>query len=179
MDETQDAPVGEPKPEAESAQPTDLAAGDTSGPGEVERWKRMSRENEKRWKQASRELEEIRQAQMTEQEKAIEAARSEARRSTLAEVGTSLAEAEIRAQSAAAGVAVPTDYLDLTRFVGEDGRANREAVSAFITSLPQPQEQEPEFPQLMGTGHHRSGGNDISSMDPNELADFIAGGSFI
>ncbi|MCC2279525.1 hypothetical protein LKL35_29445 [Streptomyces sp. ET3-23] len=177
MNETQNNPVASPTPEAEAPQPPETPA--EAGPtDELEKWKRLSRENEKRWKQASKELEGVRHAQMTDQERAIEAAKAEARKAALAEVGTSLAEAEIRAQAAAAGVSVPTDYLDLSRFVAEDGRADRERVTELIASLPKP-EVQPEFPQLMGTGYHRAGGSDISSMDPNELADFIAGGSFI
>ncbi|GAA4071282.1 hypothetical protein [Streptomyces hundungensis] len=176
MEQTQDNPIAvTPEGEAPPAPETPADAGPAD---ELEKWKRLSRENEKRWKQASKELEGIRQAQMTEQEKAIESAKAEARKAALAELGTSLVEAEIRAQAAAAGVTVPTDYLDLSRLVAEDGRADRGRVSELIASLPKA-ETQPEFPQLMGTGYHRSDGSDISSMDPNELADFIAGGSFI
>ncbi|MFJ9900257.1 hypothetical protein ACIQPR_43705 [Streptomyces sp. NPDC091280] len=145
---------------------------------EVDKWKALSRTNEKRWNEASAELDTFRQAQMTEQEKAIEAAKAEARNAALSEVGTSLVEAEIRAQAATAGVTVPTEYLDLNRFLGENGRADADKVKSFISSLPKPS-ADPDFPQLMGTGHHQAGGNVISSMDPNELADFIAGGKFI
>ncbi|MFF4952854.1 hypothetical protein [Streptomyces chattanoogensis] len=173
MDEITNPPADvAQEPNERAAQPADPAA-------EADKWKAMSRENEKRWKQAAAELDRFRQAQMTEQEKAIEQARQEARRAALSEVGTSLAEAEVRAQAASAGVSVPTDYLDLARFVGEDGRADREKVTAFISSLPKPTPPEPEFPQLMGAGYHRSGGAAVTTMDPNELADIIAGGSFI
>jgi hypothetical protein len=145
---------------------------------EVDKWKALSRTNEKRWNEASTELDTFRQSQMTEQEKAIEAAKTEARNAALSEVGTSLVEAEIRAQAASAGVTVPTEYLDLNRFLGENGRADADKVKSFISSLPKPT-ASPEFPQLMGAGHHKAGGNDISTMDPNELADIIAGGSFL
>lgn len=145
---------------------------------EVDKWKALSRTNEKRWNDASAELDTFRQSQMSEQERAIEAAKAEARKAALSEVGTSLVEAEIRAQAATAGVTVPTDYLDLNRFLSEDGRADGDKVKAFISSLPQPN-TAPEFPQLQGAGHHRGSGGDISTMDPNELADIIAGGSFI
>ncbi|MGW1867942.1 hypothetical protein ACWCPS_20525 [Streptomyces mauvecolor] len=175
--DTQNTPAAASTPEVEVPQPTETPI-DVGPTAELEKWKRMSRENEKRWKAASKELEDIRHAQMTDQEKALEAARAEARQAALAEVGTSLVEAEIRVQASAAGVTVPTGYLDLSRFVAEDGRADREQVTELIASLHKPQPQ-PEFPQLMGTGHHRAGGNEIASMDPSELADFIAGGSFI
>ncbi|WP_055523436.1 hypothetical protein [Streptomyces graminilatus] len=145
---------------------------------EVDKWKALSRTNEKRWNEASTELDTFRQAQMTEQEKAIEAAKAEARTAALSEVGTSLVAAEIRAQAATAGVTVSTEFLDLNRFLGENGRADGDKVKSFISSLPKPT-ANPEFPQLMGAGHHQAGGNDISTMDPNELADIIANGSFI
>ncbi|MEV6551755.1 hypothetical protein AB0M57_23995 [Streptomyces sp. NPDC051597] len=177
MDETQNIPASAPE-QLEPVQATETVP-DVSPAEELEKWKRLSRENEKRWKQASKELEGIRHTQMTDQEKALEAARAEARQAALNEVGTSLAEAEIRMQASAAGVTAPTAYLDLSRFVAEDGRADRERVTELIASLSRPQAKEPEFPQLMGAGHHRSGGSEIASMDPSELADFIAGGSFI
>ncbi|MEV5875741.1 hypothetical protein AB0L75_16200 [Streptomyces sp. NPDC052101] len=177
MDETQTTPAAASTTEVEASPPTETPT-DVGPTAELEKWKRISRENEKRWKQASKELEGFRQAQMTDQEKAIEAARADARQAAMAEVGPSLVEAEIRVQASAAGVTVPTDFLDLKQFVAEDGRADRERVTELIASLNKPQ-PKPEFPQLMGTGHHRSGGNDISSMDPSELADFISGGSFI
>ncbi len=177
MHETQNDPVVSPAPEVEAPQPPETPA--EAGPtDELEKWKRMSRENEKRWKQASKELEDIRHAQMTDQEKAIEAAKAEAWKAARAEMGPSLVEAEIRAQAAAAGVTVRADYLDFSRFMAEDGRADRERVTELIDSLRKP-ETQPEFPQFMGTGYHRPGRNRMSSMDPNELADFIAGGSFI
>ncbi|OKH95419.1 hypothetical protein [Streptomyces uncialis] len=146
---------------------------------DAEKWKALSRENEKRWKAASRELDQLRESQMSDQERAISEAREEARSSALTEFGTSLAEAEIRAQAATAGISVPTDYLDLGRFLSEDGRADRDKVTAFIASLPKPAAPEPEFPPLKGAGHYSSGGGDISTMDPTELADIIANGRFI
>ncbi|QLE71104.1 hypothetical protein FGW37_05350 [Streptomyces rectiverticillatus] len=144
---------------------------------ELEKWRAMSRENEKRWKQSTKELEQLRAAQMTDQEKAIADARLEARQAALAEVGTSLVEAEIRAQAASHGVTAPTDYLDLTRFLGDDGRPDTELVLQFVSSLPKPA-SEPAFAPLNGAGHHSPSGA-VTSMDPNELADLISGGKFI
>ncbi|XMN06947.1 hypothetical protein ACK8N7_13295 [Streptomyces griseobrunneus] len=143
-----------------------------------EKWKALSRENERKWRAASKELEELRKAQMTDQEKALDDARAEARKATMSEVGARLAKAEIRVQASKAGVEAPTDYLDLSQFLGDDGEANAEKVGAFIASLKQNAPKGEAFPQLNGVGHHQSG-NDITSMDPTELADLIAGKSFI
>ncbi|MFG3582568.1 hypothetical protein [Streptomyces sp. NPDC047990] len=146
---------------------------------DVEKWKALSRTNEKRWNEASSELDKARQSQMTDQEKAIEAAKAEARKAALSEVGTSLVEAEIRAQAATAGVQTPgLEFLDLARFLAEDGKADATKVKSFIDSLPKAAPST-EFPQLEGAGHHKGGNGGISTMDPNELADLIAGGSFI
>ncbi|MET8702727.1 hypothetical protein ABZW10_28290 [Kitasatospora sp. NPDC004723] len=170
MPEPETAPTPEPTTPPETP-PADQAA-------EAEKWKALSRKNEDRWKAASKELEDLKAAAMTDQEKALADARAEGRKAALSEVGTSLAAAEIRAQAAAAGVTVPTDYLDLNRFLTGDGKADAEAVKGLIESFPKPS-TEPAFPDLQGAGYHRGSGSSISSMDPTELADLIAGGRFI
>ncbi|MFE7113931.1 hypothetical protein ACFU99_00680 [Streptomyces sp. NPDC057654] len=163
-------------PQGESPE---MPAVDVDLSAEVDKWRSLSRENEKRWKAASKELDQARQAQMTEQEKAIEEAKEQARQAAYSEVGTTLVEAEIRAEAASQGVTAVTDYLDLSRFLGEDGRPDRDRVAKYISSLSPEPAAEPEFPQLRGTGHYNSSRNVISSMDPTELADLITGGSFI
>ncbi|MCX5201492.1 hypothetical protein OG897_08505 [Streptomyces sp. NBC_00237] len=160
-------PAPEPVPDAVALQ------------AEVEKWKALSRTNEKRWNESSAELDTLKKAGMSDQEKALETARAETRTATLSEVATSLVEAEIRAQSASAGVTAPTEYLDLTRFLAKDGKADADKVKTFIASLPKP-DVHPPFPQIQGgTGHSQPGGTPFTSMDPNELADLIAGGRFI
>ncbi|MFE4513772.1 hypothetical protein ACFRMQ_06155 [Kitasatospora sp. NPDC056783] len=173
MPEPENTPTPEPPkpttpPETPPAEPAT----------EAEKWKALSRQNEQRWKTASKELEELRAANMTEQEKALADARAEGRQAALSEVGTSLVQAEIRAQAASAGVTVPTEYLDLSRFLAEDGQADAEKVKSLIESFPKPS-PEPKFPDLQGAGYHRGSGAGVSSMDPNELADLIAGGRFL
>ncbi|GGW89420.1 hypothetical protein [Streptomyces noursei] len=137
------------------------------------KWKGLSRTNEKRWNDASSELENIRQSQMTDAEKALEAARVEARNATLAEVGTRLADAELRAQAARAGVELPqADFLNLSKFTGDDGSVNAELIGQFVSSLSQPA-PEPNFAQDLGLG--RQGGisqitrDDLSRMSTQEI----------
>jgi hypothetical protein len=139
------------------------------------KWKSLSRQNEKKWEDASGELTKLREAQMTEAEKAIETARAEGRTSALSEVGTDLVTAEMALQAATAGVSLPpAEYLNVSKFLGEDGRPNKEAVKSFVESLPKSKE---EFPSLQGAGKQSGGAPEVTTMDPNELADLITGGS--
>lgn len=131
---------------------------------EIEKWKRLSRQNEKRWHEVSQERDQLQQSQMTDAEKAIEQARQEARAAALSEFGADLASAEMAAQAAQAGVLLPdTQYLNMAGFLGTDGRPDREAISAFVSSIPKPQ-RAPEYPQNVGLGRQSSG-----SGDPNQL----------
>jgi hypothetical protein len=146
---------------------------------EVDKWKTLSRTNEKRWNDASAELDRIRRSQVPDAEEALEAARAEARSAALSEIGPKLADAELRAHAAKTGVELPSaEYLNLGVFVADDGSVNADAIGAFVSSLPKPA-TAPEFMQGLGLGRTGSAGSDISTMDPTELADLIAGGSFI
>ncbi|WP_395759482.1 hypothetical protein OIE82_27150 [Streptomyces althioticus] len=152
--------------------PEDLIAELTA---ERDKWKALSRQNEKKWEDTSGELAKLKEAQMTEAEKAIEAARTEGRNSALSEVGTDLVTAEMALQAATAGVTLPpAEYLNVSKFLGDDGRPNKEAVKSFVETLPKAKE---EFPNLQGAGKQSGGAPEITTMDPNELADLITGGS--
>jgi hypothetical protein len=142
---------------------------------EVDKWKALSRKNEDRFKATSAELEQVRQASLTDAEKALEAAKAEGRNSALAEVGIRIADAELRAKAASAGVELPSaEFLNMSRFVGSDGSVDSEAVAAFVSSLPQPA-AGPAFRQDIGLG--RQGGqapgqltrDDLSRMTPSEI----------
>lgn len=156
-------PAGESAPTIESLQ------------ADVDKWKALSRTNEKRWNDASSELDTLRQSQMSDAEKAIEAAKAEGRTSALAEVGTRLVEAELRAQAASAGAELPSaDFLNLNRFLSSDGSVDTDAVNTFVSSLPKPA-GAPAFRQDLGLG--RQGGDaagqltrdDLSRMTPSEI----------
>ena len=142
---------------------------------DVERWKALSRTNEKRWNDVSAENAALKAAGMTDAEKAIQAAREEARTAAMAEIGTRLADAELRAQAAAAGATLPpADFLNLAKFVGTDGAVDTALVTKFVESLPKPA-SGPAFRQDLGLG--RQGGNgvgqltreDLSQMTPREI----------
>ncbi|MFB8199399.1 hypothetical protein [Kitasatospora purpeofusca] len=170
--------MSETAPAPEPTAPTTPPETPPADAAEVEKWKALSRQNETRWKAASKELEDLKAAQMSDADKALADARAEGRKAALSEVGTSLVQAEIRAQAATAGVTVATDYLDLGRFLAADGQADPEKVKGYIESLPKPS-TEPKFPDLQGAGYHRGAGPGVTSMDPTELADLIAGGRFL
>ncbi|MET8164694.1 hypothetical protein ABZT34_10600 [Streptomyces sp. NPDC005329] len=135
---------------------------------EVDKWKSLSRTNEQRWKDASAERDQLKQTGMTDAEKAIEAAKAQARSATLAEYGTRLADAELRAQAAKVGVELPpAEFLNLTKFVGEDGSVNADVIGTFVSSLPKPV-AEPEFDQGLGLG--RQGGSGVQQLTRDALS---------
>ncbi|MGW5773101.1 hypothetical protein ACWEVY_28615 [Streptomyces longwoodensis] len=140
-----------------------------------DRWKALSRQNETNYNTTRTELQQVQEAQQA----AIEAAKEEARKAALGELSTELVTAELRLQATAAGADLPDlQFLDLNRFQGDDARPNSDAVKAFIESLPKGQSGS-EFPHLAGAGHNKEGGSDFTSLDPGELADFIAGSNFL
>jgi hypothetical protein len=141
---------------------------------EVDKWKSLSRTNEQRWKDASAERDSLKQAGMSDAEKALDAARAEGRNAALSEVGTRLAEAELRALAASAGVELPpADYLNMNRFVS-DGQVNADALTEFVSSLPK-RDAPPAFRQDIGLGRQGSPGAnqlsraDLSQMTPAEI----------
>ncbi|GGP72143.1 hypothetical protein [Streptomyces melanogenes] len=146
-------PTPTPLPAAEPVLPSELPQAPDAAAltAEVDKWRSMSRKNEKAFKDASRELEQFRQAAVTDQERAIETARAEARTAALSEFGSQLVTAELRAQAASAGTTLPAaEFLNLSRFLGEDGQPDGEAIAAFITTLST--SKEPEYRQNIGLG---------------------------
>lgn len=86
---------------------------------------------------AARELEALKARSMTDQEKAVEAAKAEARTETLREVGGKLAEAAIRV--AAAGRPVDVDALlegvDAAKFLDTHGDPDVKAITAWMNKV--------------------------------------------
>lgn len=85
-------------------------------------------------KKATDAAEALRKSQLTEAEKAIEAARGEARTATLKEVGVRLARAQLSEAAAKADVNLSDvlEDLDLTKFVGEDGEPDTKRIGATV-----------------------------------------------
>lgn len=163
-------PTTEPSSEPQKT-PEELIAELTA---DRDKWRALSKKNEDNFKTASKERDDLKSAQMTDAEKAIEAARTEGRNSALSEVGTDLVTAEMALQAATAGVTLPpAEFLDYSKFFGDDGRPSKDKVKTFVESLPKAKE---EFPNLQGAGKQTGGAPEITSMDPKELADIISDG---
>jgi hypothetical protein len=142
---------------------------------ELEKWKSLSKKNEERAKAnaaAAKELEQLRQQSMTDQEKAVEQAKSEARAEALRTIGGRLVDASVRV--AAAGripdesVVVLLQGLDRSKFLDENGEVDEKSVAAFVDGIaPKAPEPEPQgFPDL---GQGPRGGNQMPlNGDPLE-----------
>ncbi|MFI6685364.1 hypothetical protein [Streptomyces sp. NPDC050485] len=177
MTELTPAPASTNEPAANSTTSGSEQAPDpTVLTAEVDKWRSMSRKNEKAFKDASKELEQFRQAAMTEQERAIETARAEARTAALSEVGSQLVAAELRAQAASTGATLPAaDYLNLSRFLGEDGQPDTNAITHFVTTLSTNTPPQPEYKQDIGLGRQGTSQagqltrSDLSRMTPAQI----------
>ncbi|MGV9693335.1 hypothetical protein ACWDUX_29995 [Streptomyces sp. NPDC003444] len=178
---TQNENNGQPAPNSNEGAPPATPPAPPTGPtleevtADRDRWKALSRQNEQNYNASRTELQQIRDAQ----EAAIEAAKTEGRTAALGEVSTELVTAELRLQAVSAGAELPDlAFLDLTRFTGEDSRPKTDLVTSFIESLPK-QNAGTNFPHIAGAGHNKGGTGEFTSTDPNELAEYIAGGSFL
>lgn len=121
----------------EGAGSTTTSTEGTDTAAEIEKWKKLSRKHEDQAKAnaaAAKELETLRQKSMTDQEKAVDDAKTSTRQETLREVGGKLAEASIRV--AAAGRNVDVDALvegiDATKFLDDNGDPDTKAITAWV-----------------------------------------------
>ncbi|MFI1796363.1 hypothetical protein ACH427_03235 [Streptomyces sp. NPDC020379] len=134
---------------------------------EVDRWRSLAGQHEASYTEARDELEALRNA-ATGHDQALEAARVETRQAFAAEFAPRLAGAELRAQAAAAGVTLPAlDYLNVGRFVGDDGTVNADEITAFVSSLPGSSPRQ-EYAQGLGLG--RQGGAGVPQLTREDMA---------
>ncbi|MFJ7907509.1 hypothetical protein [Kitasatospora sp. NPDC096204] len=140
---------------------------------EVDKWRALSRTNEKRWNDTSSELDALRQERMTEAEKASEKVRADTRTAVLAEMGPQLVEAAITSEAAKAGIEIgDLRFTDLNQFLDQDGKVNKDLVGEFVKSRT---DGKPVYAQNLGLG--RQGGpaagqlsrGDLSRMTPKEI----------
>lgn len=166
-----DAPDTGTEPATEPATDTapDLAA-------ELEKWKAQARKHEDRAKAnaaAAKELEQLRQQSMTDQEKAVEAARQAARAEVLAEVGASRVDDAVRVATAGRPVDVDAllDGLDRSRFLTDDGTPDRDGIAAWVDRIAPARTDDPTPPPVFDLGQGTRQGKPPTS-DPL-LADLM------
>jgi hypothetical protein len=136
-------------PEAPPANVTDQNDDAADKGGEDTDWKKTSREWEKRAKanaKAAEELEQLKASQMSEQEKAVAAAKAEGHAEAMKTTGVKLAAAELKAAAKDKGVnladLISADLIKVESFVNDkgdvDSKAIEKAVAAFAKVAPAP-----------------------------------------
>lgn len=137
------APAQEQQPAASATQPEAPTVDETDWKAEARKWEQRAKENGTK----ANEFDKQRKAAMTEAERAVAEAEERGRTAAASDFGKRLATSEIRAVAADAGadLAGVFDYLDLTRFVGEDGEPDAKAITAFVGGLPKKDPGTPSF----------------------------------
>jgi len=141
---------GAPTPPAPPAPPAPTPPAGGAEPdwkAEARKWENRAKEN----KDAADELEKLKAANMSEQEKAVKAAKDEGRTAALAEAAPRIAQARLEAAAARAGVDLGefAEFIDLAKFVDQDGQVNDKAIKAAVD----------KFSKLAPKGAGRSGGD--------------------
>jgi hypothetical protein len=129
-------------PEASSQEPPDT----TDWKAEARKWEQRAKDNKK----AADDLDKQRKASMTEAERAVAEAEQRGRLSALTEFGTRLARTEFDAAAARRNPDYDTagtfEWLDLSRFVGDNGEPDAKAIQAAVERLvPVPTGGTPSF----------------------------------
>lgn len=107
---------------------------------ELAKWKELARKNEQQAKANLKELDQLKAKSMTDQERAVEAAKIEGRGEALREVGGKLAEAAIRVAAASRSVDVDAllEGVDASKFLDENGDPNTKAITAWVDRVAPP-----------------------------------------
>jgi hypothetical protein len=113
---------------------------------ESRKWETRSKENH----QAKTELEKQRQAAMTDAERAVAEAEVRGRTAATTEFGKELAQTQFDALAGRRNpdfdTAKALEYVDLGKFLGEDGRPDIKAITAAVERLvPAPTDGPPSF----------------------------------
>lgn len=118
----------------ETAETTETEQLGDGGKKALDAERARARNAEKQAKSLQKELDELRQASMSEQEKAVEAAKAAGRAEAVLESGKRLARAELRAQGSEKGLDVTAliEDVDLSKFVGADGEPDEQAISKAV-----------------------------------------------
>lgn len=140
----------------ETTEAPDLAA-------EVEKWKAHARKNEERAKAnaaAAKKLREVERDAMSEQERAVDEARTAAEQEAARKYGSRIVAAEVRAAAAGREIDVDAllDAVDPARFLTEDGDVNQDAISQWVDRIAPAREVEtPKEPAWQNFGQAATG----------------------
>lgn len=156
----------------ESGQSGSESGDGTDWKAEARKWEDRAKAN----KTAQDELAALKASQMTEQEKAVAAAEKAGRTAAAADYGLKLAGAEFRAAVAAAGIDLgdAAEYIDVSRFVGEDGEVNVTAIKSAVTKF---SKLAPKGPGRSGADLGGGSGDTAPSLD-KEIAQAKADGNW-
>jgi hypothetical protein len=128
----------------------------TDWKAEARKWEQRAKENGAK----ARDYDKQRQAAMTDAERAVAEAEERGRTAATSEFGKRLATSEIRAAAADAGADLTGvfDYLDISRFVDEDGEPDTKAIKAFVGGLPLKDDGKPRAPRPDQNQGRQTGG---------------------
>lgn len=149
--------------------PAETDTDTTDWKAEAEKFKTLARKHEDRAKanaSAAKELEQVKQASMSDQEKAVELAKQQARAEVLIEVASERVADAVRLAAANRPVDVDAllDGLDRTRFVTEEGTPDVEAINAWVDRIA-PKPADGFAPVDLGQGS-RTGSQTPLGSDP-------------
>lgn len=153
---TDETPAQEATGQADQPDNTDWKA-------EARKWEQRAKENNTK----ARELEKQQQAAMTDAERAVSEAEARGRTAATEAFGKRLATSEIRAAALDADrdLTGVFDYLDLTRFLDEDGEPDDKAIKAFVDGLPVRDEGKPRAPKPDANQGRSGAGGPKSTAD--------------
>lgn len=137
---------GEGTTPPEGGQPAEKPADKPLGEG----GERALAEERRARKAAEKRIAELERSKLSDDEKAIADAREDGRKAAASEFGTRLARSSFTAAAAArnAGFKVADlfEYVDLAKFVGDDGEPDEKAIEAAVKRLiPESQAVPPDF----------------------------------
>ena len=137
-DPTDTTPTVEPETTTtEPPQPKPEDGLNEGGKRALEAERKARSEAEKAAKAATAELEKLRKTTMSDQEKAIDAARTAARAELMAEVGAERVENAVRAATAGRNVDADAllDGLDRARFLTDDGKPDTQKITEWVDRI--------------------------------------------
>lgn len=122
----------------------------------AQKWEGFARDR-KDYAKVKKELDDIKRSQMSDQERAIDEARAEARTEALQESGTRLVEARLAGALEGRGLEVDQvqerlQFVDLSKFLTSDGEVDAALVSNFLDGVAPSEEPQRQVWPDMGQG---------------------------